>query len=82
MSILQAFEISGKTVIRWNLILNLLNEKYVFQKRRRILWNPLWTAGSKSKELRGSLANIPREGVSASAGRPIKDDRPRLDRRG
>ena len=61
MSILQAFEISGKTVIRWNLILNLLNEKYVFQKRKRILWNPLWTTGSTSKELRGSLANFPCE---------------------
>jgi len=55
--------------------LNLLNEKYVFQKRKRILWNTLWTAGSKSKELRGSLANFPREGVSASTGRLIQDER-------
>ena len=43
--------------------MNLLNEKCVFQKRKRILWNTLWTAVSKSKELRDSLANFSHEGV-------------------
>ena len=59
--------------------MNLLNGKYVFQKRKRILWNTLWTAGSKSKELRGSLAIIPRERVPATAGHPIQYGRTRLD---
>ena len=53
--------------------MNLLNEKYVFQKRKRILRNPLWTAGSITEKHRGSLASLPPEGVSASNGRWIKD---------
>ena len=59
--------------------MNLLNEKYIFQKRKCILWNTLWTAGSKSKELRGSLAIIPRERVPATAGHTIQYGRTRLD---
>ena len=72
---LWAIKGSGKTVIRWNLILNLLNEKYVFQKRKCILWNPLWTAGSTSKIFRGLFNKItPRKGY-----RPIRAVRSKMD---
>jgi len=62
--------------------LNLLNEKYVFQKRKRILRNPLWTAGSTSKEPRGSLAKRPTEGVRCDSDRWIQSERTGLDREG
>jgi len=62
--------------------LNLLNEKYVFQKRKRILRNPLWTAGSTSKEPRGSLAKRPPEGVRCDSDRWIQSERTGLDREG
>ena len=59
--------------------MNLQIGKYVFQRRKRKPGNMLWIAGSKSKELRGSLANLPPEGVRANKDHPIQDRRRRLD---
>ena len=53
--------------------MNLLNEKYVFQKRKRILWNSLWTAGSTSKVFQGLFNKItPRRGIGRSGPLDLK----------
>ena len=62
--------------------MNLLNEKYIFQKRKHILWNTLRTAGLKTEKPKGSLAKLTAEGVRCVLDRWIQSGRIRLDREG